>query len=118
MKWHRHTNYHSSRAYSDDPSDGASLSEFRVTFAWLADYAQRLFKGVLTPSGPSSAETIVLKMGSGRGFTVLGLRNIAEQPDTFVAPCPFPKRDDQPAMPRKATRKPPMDDPSAQVGGW
>jgi hypothetical protein len=118
MKWHHHTDYRGSREYAPDPFEGAAIGRLKITFASLARSAQRLFKVLLTTGAPSSAETIILKMGSSRGFTVLGLPDVAKQPDTFVAPCPFPQRDDRPARLARAIRKQQMDDPSAQVGGW
>lgn len=60
MKWHRDTSYHNSRHYDDDAPRGASVSQLRLTIAWLINATRRGPEGVFgrgwsrPPDRPSS----------------------------------------------------------------
>ena len=96
MRWHRHSNYHNSREYADDPPDRAGVGQLGMTFAFIMDAVRRRFESLLRNVGPTA--TTVLKFGDGSSFTMLGLPPLkANSPESIAPPCPFPEADREPA---------------------
>jgi hypothetical protein len=107
MRWPWQTSFHNSREYIDGPPKFARVGQFELTIAWLLDAARRGFAGLLRPTDLAHARTIMLKTGSHRGFTVLGLPDSgSEHSDAAMAPCVFPENQSNASRPRKPAARP------------
>ena len=122
MKWHRETSYRNSRDYGDDAPRGASVSQFRLTLAWLLDAARQGLEGMFGRGRPS--DQMFLRPGNAHGFTVLGTAVSRHAVHESALTCPYPELDDAAAAQRQSelesARSPqnhsngqPADEPSA-----
>lgn len=93
MKWHRQTNFYNSRNYDDEGPRPVIVCQARLTIAWLIDAAQRKFRKATKPSPARPADMIVVKLGGGRGFTVLGSAIAHHAAHESAMTCPFPEQD-------------------------
>jgi hypothetical protein len=104
MTWHRQTNFHNSRTYDDAAPRGAVVSQTRLTIAWLIDAARRKFRKATKPAAAPACDMIVVKLGNGRGFTVLGSAIAHHAVHESAMSCPFPEQDHGSALLRSAQR--------------
>jgi len=101
MRWHRQTNFHNSRYYDDEAARAVVVSQVRLTIAWLIDAAQRKFRKITRPAPEPASDMIVVKLGRGRGFTVLGSAIAHHAVHESAMTCPFPEQNDASARLRQ-----------------
>jgi hypothetical protein len=83
------------RGHAGHRSSG-TVSQFRITLAWLLEAARHRLKARAHPLAPRRRAVTSLSLRSTHGFTVLGLPGFAaDQSDTVRVPCPFPERLDE-----------------------
>jgi hypothetical protein len=98
MRWRRKTNFHNSRTYDDEAQRAMVVSQARLTFAWLIDAALRKFRRATRPEPARPSEMIVVRLGNGRGFTVLGSAIAHHAVHESAMTCPFPEQDEASAL--------------------
>jgi hypothetical protein len=128
MTWRRQTNFHNSRRYDDEARTGGVVSQPRLILAWLIDNARRKFRSMTKPTPAQQRDMIVVKLGDGRGFTVLGSAIMHHAVHESAMTCPFPEQDEASARRRSAQRsvaswqlnsqRQSASDPSAPSGGF
>jgi hypothetical protein len=104
MTWHRQTNFHNSRNYDDEERKGIAVSQARLTLAWLIETARRKFRITTKPVPARQPGMVVVKLGNGKGFTVLGSAIAHHAAHESAMTCPFPEQDDASARLRSAHR--------------
>ena len=92
MTWRRQTNFHNSRRYDDEARTGGVVSQPRLILAWLIDNARRKFRSMTKPVPAQQRDMIVVKLGDGRGFTVLGSAIMHHAVHESAMTCPSPSR--------------------------
>ena len=105
MTWHRQTNFHNSRNYEVEAQRGGVVSHARITLAWLIDAAARQFPKVSKPKPAQASDAIMVQIGDGRGFTVLGSAISHHAVHESAMTCPFPELDDTATRLRSGQRR-------------